>query len=109
MSRPQPPPRPVSKRAATTTSPVTSARVTSVGWEVTETPRLVAWVKFTRDEESWALRFEVLPTMEVLSLDPRSGGSAVQLAARGTVERYIAEHLPSIEQLQKHPPTDSPG
>jgi hypothetical protein len=104
MPRTPPPPRPVSKRAATTTSPVTSARVTSVGWEVTGTPRLVAWVKFTRDEESWALRFEVVSATEVVSLDPRTGGSAVQLAARGTVERYLAEHLPAIEQLLKHPP-----
>jgi len=103
MPRAQPPPRPVSKRAATTTSPVTSARVTSVGWEVTGTPRLVAWVKFTRDDESWALRFEVLTKLEVLSLDPRTGGSAVQLAARGTVERYIAENRPAIEQFLKHP------
>jgi hypothetical protein len=81
---------------------VTSARITSVGWEKTATPKLVAWVKFTRDAEAWALRFEILPsTMEVVSLNAESGGPAVQLAARGAVERYIAEHRSEIEQLLK--------
>jgi hypothetical protein len=101
---PTPTPRPPISRAKTTTYPATSARVTSIGWEKTQPPRLVAWVKFTRDDESWALRFEVLPTMESISLNGGTGGPAVQLAARGAVERYLEEHRAEVEKLLGQPP-----
>jgi hypothetical protein len=99
-----PAPRPSASRAKTTTYPATSARVTSIGWEKTEPPRLVAWVKFTRDDESWALRFEVLSTLETISLDGATGGPAVQLSARGAVERYLEEHRTEVEKLLHQPP-----
>jgi hypothetical protein len=88
------------------TTATVDTTVISVGWVRDEqgAAQLLSVVQCSREYEAWILRFQVLPSLEMILPMRALGREEILTAATNALRQYLSDNRALVEALVRAPP-----